>query len=332
MKVLQIAASYGQACGIRNFAEGLEIAFARIGVEVHTVSGLSEDLPPSDVTLIHHDWDLYENNDDIVRCLCKNSPQPVVFFAHTGRMDKRSSGAERFSDVVESFVCMCPGVVDTLKPVFLFPHPATIIPDKLEERHILRARCGLPQDSVIIGSSGFLRLEREFPKLLSLLLPHVAANNWFVELATSAWFKSSPELKGIETELDRLTERFPGSFRYGTAFIEPPELNERLQACDLLWCWTNTPSTSYASGSISDQYASGTRLFAVDKKQHDHVLFLPNVVRGPAVLEAFVEGLVEEIHGGVQVRHDPSLLSWDSWAKPFANFLAASRDRSFQRI
>lgn len=157
---------------------------------------------------------------------------------------------------------------------------------------------GLPKDSVIIGSSGFLRLEREFPKVLSLLLPHAAANNWFVELATSAWFKSSPELKGIETELDCLAERFPGCFRYSTTFLEPTELNERLQACDLLWCWTNTPSTSYASGSISDQYASGTCLFAVDKKQHYHVLSLPNVVRGPAVLEEFVEGLVERFTVG----------------------------------
>ncbi len=329
MNVLQIAASYGQACGIRNFAQGLEIAFARIGVEVHTVRGLSEDLPPSDITLIHHDWDLFEENDEIVRHLCKKSPQPVVLFAHTGRMGKRSSGAERFSDVVESFVCMCPGVVDTLKPVFLLHHPASFIPDKLEERHTLRARYGLPKDSVIIGSSGFLRLEREFPKVLSLLLPHAVANNWFVELATSAWFKSSPELKGIETELDRLAERFPGCFRYGTTFLEPSELNERLQACDLLWCWTNTPSTSYASGSISDQYASGTRLFAVDKKQHYHVLSLPNVVRGPAVLEEFVEGLVEEIHLGVQLRHDPSPVSWDRWAKPFAKFLATSMVRSF---
>jgi hypothetical protein len=320
MNILQIASSYGQACGIGNFSQALERALAHVGIHVHTVNTLTEGIPPAQMTLIHHDWDLFENDDEAVRSLCLRSPQPVILFVHTGPMH-RAIGAERFADVVDGFICMSIDVVTSVKPVFIFPHPATFIPDALEDHNTLRDAYGLPRDTLIIGSSGFLRIERQFPQLLSLLLPHMKANNWFIDLITSRWFKSSPQLQHIEHELDHLAQKFPGNFRYGTSFLHPIELNRHLQACNLLWCWTDMPSTSYASGSISDQYACGTRLYLVEKQQHQHILSLPNVVAGPPQLDDFANGLIAELHRGYFPRHDPSLVSWHKWTEPFAVFL-----------
>jgi len=42
--------------------------------------------------------------------------------------------------------------------------------------------------------------------------------------------------------LERLRIRFPDHFRFEHAFVDTERLNRRLQACDLLWCWTDAAS------------------------------------------------------------------------------------------
>jgi hypothetical protein len=173
-----------------------------------------------------------------------------------------------------------------------------------------------------LGSSGFLRDDHEFERVLERLLPHAAERGWRVELASSRWSETRP---GLIASLEGLAAAYPRTFRFTTEFHEPAALNERLAACDLLWCWTREPSVPYASGSISDQYASGTRLVASDRLQYAHVTRLPNVVCAPATLDAFVARLVAEAESGVRTRHDPAPIGWPRHAGGLAAFLSAVR-------
>jgi hypothetical protein len=309
MTILQVVTTYGRNCGIALFASNLQEQMEKIGIEVETIASMNGDIPSGDVLLLHYHSELL--TDESVRNICERSRCPVVLFAH-------SNGVDMLLNTVDGFVAMCPGMVgQTDKPTYVFPHPAWV-PPHLEDRKNLRREFDLPQDRLVVGTNGFLKFERQFAEIVEDLLPEAYRNDWFIELITSPWLLDSP---GLITRLERLHARNPNHFRFEYAFLDAVTLNRRLQACDLLWCWTKASSSPYASGVISDQYASGTRVFAADKQQHRHVLGLPNTVAGPDALAQFVDRLVVELRDGERQRHDPALVSWDNCIHGFAAFL-----------
>lgn len=282
------------------------------GVHVETIGVRDAPVSGADISVVQHEWSLFAGDDDL-RDVIRALPPPVVLFAHT-------PGVERFASDVAAFISLAPNAVTTTaRPVCVVPHPA-LVPDRLDDRASLRARFGLPANTTVIGSSGFLLPHRGFDEVLELLLPRAAEHGWFVDLVASPWTK---EIPGVRSRLVALAAEFgPRVFRAAFEFRANDELNRQLQACDLLWCWTKMPSLPYGSGSISDQYASGTRLVAAEKEQHAHVLALPNVVRAPADLDAFVDALAAEADRSDFPRHDPSLVSWQRTAPKVLEFLA----------
>lgn len=320
MRIVQVATSYSERCGVGNFARNLSRALREAGAAVRTVEHARDGVPDADLTLIQHEWGLFDG-DAAVREVAAASRQPVALVAHS------AGGVERFADVAAAFVAMNGAVVGaTDRPVYVFRHPAWI-PAALADPAGLRARYGIPAGRYVIGSSGFLLYDRDFSAVIQRLLPHADAHDWHVSLASSTWRWTMP---GIVEALADLARRHPGRLTFTERFLDANELHERLRLCDLLWCWTHTRSEPYASGSVSDQYGSGTRLVVSDKLQHEHVLALPNVRRASADLDEFVEQLVDEARTGVRTKHDPSILSWAAQAAPLVEFLrhVAARDRA----
>lgn len=308
MKVLQIATTRGRDCGIALFADNVQTRMRRAGIDMETAAGLPPDVQ-ADVVLLQYHQELI--SDEEVISLTERSSGPVVLFAH-------SEGTDAICEHLDGLVAMCSGVIGpTNKPVHIFPHPAWT-PPRLEDRTALRREFGLPEGRAIVGTNGFLKWERQFVEIAEALLPEAERNNWFVELITSPWRLESP---GLIPRLERLRGRFRHHFRFEYVFLDTQSLNRRLQSFDLLWCWTEAPSSPYASGVISDQYASGTRIFAADKYQHSHVLRLPNAVAGPDSLDSFIEHLIGQIPSCAHQRHDPAPVSWDNCIHDFAEFL-----------
>lgn len=320
MKIIQMVNTYGRNCGIALFADNLQKQMKKIGIEVNTISTTDCDMPIADIILLHHHVDLL--NYESVKSLCERSQCPVVIFAH-------SDGIDITIDRIAGFVAMCPGMIpETNKPVHIFPHPAWV-PECLEDRTILRNKFGLPIKPMVIGTNGFLKFERQFVEVLNVLLPHAKDNNWFVNVITSPWYIDSP---GLMPELEKLQFAYSGFFRLENVFWDEKTLNQRLQACDMLWCWTKAPSSPYASGVISHQYASGTCIFATDKLQHGHVLKLPNVIKGLNKFEPFMEQLIMEIKRGKRQRHDPSPVSWNGCIDGLAFFLKTIHSENHKAV
>jgi hypothetical protein len=308
MKILQISTTRGQDCGISLFADNLQTHLRRVGLDITTVAALQPDTR-ADIVLLQHHNELM--SDCEVIALVKTSHVPVVIFAH-------SEGINGLYGHVDGIVAMCPGIIGpTDKPTYVFPHPAWV-PTHLESRNNLRREFSLPLDRLIVGTNGFLKFDRQFTDIVEGLLPEAHRRNWFIEIITSPWRLASP---GLITKLEILQARNLEHFRFEHAFLDRVNLNRRLQACDLLWCWTAAPSSSYASGVISDQYASGTRVFAADKQQHRHILGLPNTITAPDTLAPFVDQLVIELCNGELQRHDPTPVSWDNSIKDLADFI-----------
>jgi hypothetical protein len=294
---------------VGNFAVNLESALQERGVEVETVQTLQHQ-NSFDCVLVQYGWELFD--DSAVMEYCRKSPIPVFLFAHYG--------AEAFDSVAAGFLTVSEGIVSGVStPVLDLAHPGWA-PEALAGRQELKRRFKLP-DIPVVGSSGFLMYTKEYPKVLERLLPHAASEGFFVDLVTSTWFRGSP---GLMEELESLRTRFGDHFRYAEEYIQQAELNLRLQACDLLWCWTRTPSSPYGSGSISDQYGSGTRLVAPMKQQFSHVLGRANTVTCPDSVEGLVGTLVDQVRQRNFSRHDPAPLSWRECARRVESFLAAA--------
>jgi hypothetical protein len=308
MKVLQISKTRGHDCGIALFADNLQKQARRAGIHIENSSGWAQS-SDADLVLLHHHDELFSDGE--VSSLASACTVPIVLFAH-------SDGAGRFSDVLQGFVAMCPGMIGPIsKPVGIFPHPAWV-PNRLEDRASLRMEFKLPQTRPVVGTNGFLKFERQFAEIAGALLPEVRRNRWFLELITSPWRLES---RGVLAELESLRREYADCFRFEYTFLESETLNRRLQSCDLLWCWTAASSSPYGSGVIADQYASGTRIIAADKLQHAHILGLPNTVVGPAELLPFVRCITTELAGGRFERHDPFPVSWENWTEGFRSFL-----------
>lgn len=308
MKITQIVTTLNKPCGLAYFAKNLYEQLLEVNIKADIISEMKSEAD-SDVLILHYHSELF-NEKELVS-FCNNSKIPVVVFAH-------SEGAEILNGIVQGFIGMCEGIFPkNCQPNCIFPHPAWI-PDSLSERTQLRELYNLPVNRIILGSNGFLKFERQFDEILNKLLPIAKTNNWLVCLLVSPWYLDSP---GLIDKLKQYKATYTEFFDFQHSYLDKKELNKKLQAFDLLWCWTKAPSSPYASGVISDQYASGTRIFAADKKQHEHILKMPNTVRGSVDLDLFIEQLVSELKTNNFQRHNPEVISWEKIVKQMINFI-----------
>jgi hypothetical protein len=249
--------------------------------------------------MVHHHPELL-GRGELANMRDRTGGVPLVIVAHERLSDTEAS-------LADGIVGLCEGVVPAGRSAVIIAHPAHV-PDRLYPRDELRKRYRLPKDAYVLGTSGFLRFEREFDRIAEMLLPLAARHGWFVFLCVSPWRTPSP---GLVERLACLEREQPGLFRLEYQHIDEAELNRRLQACDLLWCWTRASSRPYASGVVSTHYASGTRMIVARKPQHQHVLDLPNVVAAADTFEDFVEDVCTEAVGRSRERHAPWPVSWD---------------------
>lgn len=312
LRIQQIATTYGQPCGVANFAHHFAKALSDRGIQVQTYTCFGED-DSADVVVVQHEWGVV-SSDELKR-YCSVSRKPVFLFGH-------SADVSEFSDYVVGFIVMSKSLIrETSKPVLEISHPAWI-PAQLTDRRQLKEHYALTRFPVVIGASGFLMEHRWFPWFISQLIPRSWKHGWLIQLLASDHPNTTRKMK---QHLATFRIAHPENFMHYHEFLPTAELNLRLQACDLLWCWTELPANQYVSGVASDMYASGTRMVVADKSQHAHVSNLPNTVKATAEPEEFLDCLLEEIDHGNFGRHNPDPISWDTQVTKIVNFLSSVR-------
>jgi hypothetical protein len=265
-----------------------------------------------DIVLIQHEWGLFPS-EMALRDYCAGSPVPVVLFAHSG-------GVENLA--VAGVIAMHEGILRWVSGrSIVIPHPASN-PPILTDRVQLRERFSLGRERLIVGSSGFLTGFRKFPEMVARLFPLIHHCGGMVQLiATRVGAPWLAETEQIEADLQKLQAAHGDFFRYEGRFLSSEELNLKLQACDVLWCFTNRASSAYASGVAADQYASGTNMVLSCVEQHRHVLNKPGVIAAPADFDGFAKTLMSAIKRQQFPRHAPSGYSWREAAHDIARFL-----------
>ena len=317
LRIRQIVPSLNDLCGIAYFAQAMQGQLQGAGALVETSDGTGGG-KRADVIVLHHHSEVI--SDSAVAELCARADAPVILFPH-------ADDARHLYPMVAGVVAMAADLVrDAGCPGHFFPHPAWV-PEALSGRPVLRRKLGLPPDQYIIGSNGFLKFEREFDRVVHHVLERTEGLGVCLYLVLSPWRLASP---GLLERLEAYAAAHPARLILSYRRLETPELNIRLQACDLLWCWTNAESSAYASGVAADQYASGTRIVVADKRQHSGILGLPNVVPVSGGVEALCDQLLEEASARNAQRHDPLPVSWRGVAPGVLRFLQGVADGSWK--
>ncbi len=303
LHILQIATTLNDRCGIGYFSKRMATALRRAGAKVKCSAELRADR--ADIVFLHYHGEVLPINsahDFIMDCR-----QPVVLMPH-------SDDARALYDSVAAIVAMVPSLIEGAKRGHWFPHPSETFSENTTRRR-LRTQFGLPLDRFLIGTNGFLRYEREYPRISEAILHQIPAVA--IYLVLSPWKQPSP---GVLEELASIAALYPSRLHLAYSQWSNRDRFDRLRACDLLWCWTAAPSSPYASGVVSDQYASGTQMVVVNKLQHSHILGLPNVVTTPEDTIAFI-GALAEASAKPCVRHDPSVIAWGEHMPNLLRFL-----------
>lgn len=301
MRIAHVSPSDGQECGIALLATALarELGNAGCPGTVHRRLPSGHDRP--DLVVIHHHPELLDVRGLVDVRSKVGRDVPIVLFVHepVGRAETQH---------VDGTLALCHGMVPPGVLNAVVPHPA-VVASRPQSRESARRQLGLPVDRLILGSSGFLRFERQFDEVIRRLLPAVARHDWLVYLCVSPWHTPSP---GLLARLREMESANPHLLRIEHGHLNEVALIDRLRACDLLWCWTRAASRAYGSGVVSTQYASGTRMVVTSKRQHEFVLGLRNVVAGPDQVDAFADAVCAEAASGCRTRHNPRPVAWEA--------------------
>lgn len=317
--LVQVCPSIHRECGVGNFARNCAAALADVGVDVSTVADFPDDLQAD--LLIQHEYALF--NADLLRARLTRHQGRAFLFAHSPHADRV------FGNCVDGFITLCDGMTEAGARTLVLPHPGWQSSPPAD-RHALKARYQWGHYRCVVGTNGFISPSRQFDEVARRFLPFAEQENVLVQVIGTRHHShdNRPGYRDQERRLRALADAYPQNLALEFRFLDQEELHRRLQACDLTWCWTATPSGPYGSGTCADQYGSGTRLVVVRKRQHAHVLALPNVVVAPDDLDGFVEILKAEALQSSFPRHDPSPLSWQTFSERLLNFIVTCPPRT----
>lgn len=312
-RVLQIAPTLGAACGIANFAQNLHDAASCENLPIETHLAAPAELAGYDVALIQHERSFYCRSPRVLERQARRLEAAGirrVAFIHS---------ATNLDHMVDAYLTMAPGMVETEKPVHTIDLPAYSAPPI--DRQAARREVGLAAYDLIVGAHGFLTPARRFDAIVRRLAPAAAARNGALILAVSTHAKAGPAHQAATDRLITEALRWPNVY-IAHGFHARETINALMQLCDLAVCWTDVESRPYGSAVASDLYGTGVRLIAADKIQHRAVIGRPNVVAAPEGLADFLDVVVAEMAAGPPwPRHDPTPLSWPAAIVPLFDFL-----------
>ena len=295
----------GKKCGVGNFAENM-----RLSINEHFVS-IADNISyeENDVCLIQHEHGIF--NKDVLIATLKNIKGKKILFAH-------SPGVECFEDYVDGFACMCPGMIKTKKPLYVMPHPGYYEPMKYS----------IKTGKVTVGTNGFINPNRRLSKIITELMEGPVSDIIDIHLPLSMHenhYKHDTYINEYN-QLVRLADKYK-NITLSTKFRTQAELFQELSKIDIAWCWTDTESKPYGSGTASDLWCAARSLVVVNKEQHSSVFGLPDVTVTRENFEEFMTDLETEILDCYSyIRHgftneNKAILSLDNCIKGFLNWI-----------
>lgn len=317
MRVGIQCSSYGQRCGISTYSTRLNNALNKAGVKSH----IFIEKPHDDVDIICYQYEPGILHPQVLYAFTrKYIEQLAIVTAHHTR------GLGQLYPVLDGVVFHDESQIlrEEGEPweggYRIIPHPALVFPRKDKKK--LRKKYGLPEDKLIIGTAGFIAgTGKRLPLILVPLLRYLE-DDMYLYFITSMW--KAGDL-GRYTQIMQVVKRHDktDSFRIDTEFVDDETLNEKMQACDLLFAWniTGPNDRGSQSGIASDMYGSYTKLIVKDSPHYSFIKRQEGVLVGPQDPVDFAKAVIEAAKKeDLDDVPDPTWLSWDNQVKNYVDF------------
>ena len=315
MKVAIQCSSIGQRCGIYVYAQRLA-KYLNTLPDVETQLFLSNLKDDVDVVSIQYEPGIMPPNMLLQMVNTYINPVVVVTAHHI-------SGLPQFFPILDGIVLhsesQLHGLSDKPWNYRVIPHPALVFPKK--DKSKLREKYGLPQDKKIVGTAGFITgTGKRLPIIVEEILKRLKDDE-FLYLITSYW--KAGDL-GREAEIKRIVKQLgkEEQFRIDTEFLPDEILNEKMQACDLLFAWNAGPNMyGSQSGIAADMYGSYTKLIVKDAPHYDFIGSQEGVLKGRPEPDKFAEDVLYALrHEDLDDVPDPKWLSWENQVKNYKDY------------
>jgi len=245
--------------------------------------------------------------------------QPVIITAH------HMGYLQQFYPMVDGIVLHSEDQVPKdQKPwdYVVIPHPALVFPKK--DKKALRKKWGLPEDKLIVGTAGFIcGTGKELSMMINPLINGIKDDE-FLYFATSFWKGGDMgELDRINSVVEKAGKQ--KNFKIDTDFVCDEDLNEKMQACDLLFAW-NTMDYGKQGGSQSgiapDMYGSRTKLIVKNGPHYSFIGKQKGVIQGRAPPNEFVEDVFKTLRNEdlINTGNEPEPISWENKVKDYVSY------------
>jgi hypothetical protein len=202
----------------------------------------------------------------------------------------------------------------------IIPHPALVFEDKNKEE--LREKFNLPKDKKILGTSGFITgTGKNLPESVKQILIRLKDDE-FLYLTTAFWKGGDMGRKDAIMEVVRELGK-EDQFRLDTDFVSAEELNEKMQACDLLyaWCVVGPNAKGSQSGIAADMYGSRTKMIVKNSAHYSFIGEQDKVLVGSEGVIDFADDVVKALREeDLEDTQNPEWLSWNEKAKDYLNY------------
>ena len=242
--------------------------------------------------------------------------QPIVVTAH------HTLGLEQFYPMLDGVVIHSDNQIQS-KPwsYSVVAHPALVFPKKDKKK--LRKKYKLPKDKKIVGTMGFIcGTGKNLPGTVKEILKRLNDDE-FLYLITPFWKGGDMgRLESITKVVKELGKE--DNFRIDTDFtVNEEELNEKMQCCDLMYCWNNMTNFNPGSqsGSAADIYGARVKMIVKNNPHFEFIAQQDKVLTGRDEPQEFAEDVVNALRNeDLNDVQDPEWLSWEKQVEEYANF------------
>lgn len=313
MKVAVQISSLGQRCGIFTYASRLN---KYLNEKEDVESFMFANKPTEDFDVISMQYEPGLNHPQFMAEFINRNEEPIIVTAHHLR------NLKNFYPALDGVVLHAEDQYQTEEDepwdYEVIPHPALVFEKKDKDK--LKEKFGLPKDKTIIGTAGFIAgTVKNLPVLLEEILPKLKDDE-FLYFATSMW--KGGDMGNKREILEKVKEYGKeDNFKIDTGFVDDETLNEKLQACDLLFAWNALSIPGSQSGIAADMYGSRTKLIVKDSQHYSFIGSQDKVLVGRPEPKDFIEDVLDAARNeDLTDTQNPDWLSWQNQVDKYIDY------------
>ena len=185
----------------------------------------------------------------------------------------------------------------------------------------MRKKYGLPLDKKSVGTAGFIAgTAKNLPDMIKNILQDLKSDEFLYSI-TSYWKGGD---FGFEEQIHKIVKDLgkEDQFRIDTDFVPEEVLNEKMQACDLLFAWNAMDIPGSNSGIGMDMVGARRKVIVKDSSHYSFVSSINGVEKGRQDQKDFAKDVLKLLRSNKLDKNipDPTEYSWESMTQSYVDY------------